>query len=138
MNDSVTKKQPLPYALCSHTVAEISTRVHKDKARFIYFHNGIDVVDDFKVGGYFAYWIAKLRPVYYPNGNIPLRDVEPWLNQFLALYIGLTRANQKELILNLDEKFLKELAYTLKYRVFSGDDLAIILRLMATKGTGKL
>lgn len=136
LNNEVTKSLPCPFALCKHTVAEISARVHKDKARFIYFHNGINVVDDFKVGGYFAYWIAKLQPVYYTNGDIELIGVEPWLNQFLAIYVGLTRANQKGLILKLDKAFLKEMAYTLKYRVNSGDDLSLFFRLIATKGTG--
>ena len=118
------------YGLSSQIVVEIVSRVLKDKARFTYFHDGIQVPDSSKVGGYLAYWIAKLRPIYYPDQNAQLNRRETALNQLLAVTVGLSRTNQQSYDIRLDKALLSEWLYTLNYRVTSGDDLSLLFKLI--------
>lgn len=123
-------------------VEQIAKRIDKDSARLRYFHDMNDV-HPFKMGGIYCHWVARLRPVFYGASPDPLSEKEWYLNETLAIYAGIIRSNQippnkltaaekhhrREMLKQLHDG----LAYNLKFRLLSSDDLALIIQSIMLK-----
>lgn len=131
------------YSISPEVLEDIAIRIERDKQRFRVFH-GCEEPAPEKVGGMFIYWIAKLRPMYYPHRKgHSLTRTDAFLNAYLAIFTGLNRvissstpagniadilSNRTDIFPNLG-KALDDWLYTITYRNFSSDDMVLALKL---------
>lgn len=107
---------------------DVAVRVEKDKSRFRYFHNS-EELNEVKVGGLFTYWIAKLKPIQfrYFEGFAP-NEAESNLNEWLAVFAGLNRANITGKKFIVTRELLDDYVYSLRYRSLSSDGIYLLLK----------
>ncbi|MBF0610167.1 MAG: hypothetical protein G8345_16160 [Magnetococcales bacterium] len=130
------------YALSPLLVLDIAIQVERDKERFRYFHGNQNPSPD-KVGGIIIYWIAKRRPIIFlENKTARINENESYLNEILAIYTGINRVISETRTNPTDEELadvikllnlgpvLQDWLYTLAYRNYSSDDMALALKLL--------
>ena len=129
------------YTLSPAILADIATRIERDKERFRHFHGSSNPSPE-KVAGIFVYWIAKRRPIVYMDGSqrygrLTLTQDEFFLNEYLAILAGIMRVISSRMEINHRKdltdavsmpslKILLNWRYTLAYRNFSSDDMALL------------
>jgi hypothetical protein len=122
------------YSICGLDLIDIIIRVDKRLSYFRYFHNM--KINDRKKAALYAYWIIKLRPVKIIDDNLKNKIEHAKINEKLALNhllgILVTRGRIKlgngkdETVLNLHNKFFKELYYSFRFRNFTIDSMIVL------------
>ncbi len=117
-----------------YRINEVVSRYWMDVQRIHRWHKS-DKIDCHKIAGYLTYWICKIKPI---EAAIPVFQKSPlgyMINELLALYVGLGRINETRSIEGkpnvriqhlIQDKFLSDFLYTLRYRCTTGDSLALI------------
>jgi len=121
------------YYLDIVVLKDISRRYWRDVRRLHDFHD-ITLIDNHKIAGYLTYWISKLKPITPINTQVYRQNAETpmFVNELYALYVAGGRINCHLKSINSDKKlqinneFVKSLLYTLKYRITTGDNLALM------------
>ena len=112
-----------------YVLADVSKRYFKDVDRLHQYH-GITRINAHKIGGYTSYWISKLRPISVTNPDL-YRDKSgfvEYINEIFALRLATSRicATNRTKTVRLTGELMKSLLYLMKYRVTSGDNLALM------------
>jgi hypothetical protein len=122
------------YSICGLDLIDIIIRVDKRLAYFDYFHHM--KINDSKKAALYAYWIIKLRPVKIVDGRLKNRTGHAKVNEKLALnhLLGVLVARGRiklgdgkdEVVLDIQNKFLKELYYSFRFRNFTIDSMIVL------------
>jgi len=134
----------------SYALMEILDRVDKREAYYYYFHpkkgSGVEI-NERKLGGLFAYWILKFRPISVDFDNDLLISKEQHqyannINEYFAaytLYSWLSKwyraTQQKPLDLNKagSSNFHNALVYAFRYRNISIDAMMVLVESIVTE-----
>jgi len=124
------------YFICGLDIIDAIIRVDKRLAYFRYFHHGM-IINECKMAALFAYWIIKLRPIKIIDNNLKNRvEHNARINEKLAAHHLLTALVGVDKIklwdghegVKFDEnnKFLKELYYSFRFRNFTIDSMIVL------------
>lgn len=116
------------FPLCHIISADVLCKVYKDKEDIVRTHKEIDCIDEFKLAGFLAYWISKLKPV---QAVVKPDKEEQYLNEYLSIAVAFSlvceiygiypNISNKE-----DNRFLTNLLYTLRYRATTARNLPLV------------
>jgi len=129
------------YRVDFYALKDVEKRYYRDVERLNMFHR-MNGISSQKVAGYCTYWLCKLRPIsVIQNSEYANRpNTSKFVNECFALYVAFGHINS-DLDLRgcasgiiLDDDTLDSFLYSLRYRVVSGDALAIMFD-MARKRT---
>ena len=128
------------YVVSGIDIIDAIIRVDKRRAYFLYFH-GMKINDE-KKAALFAYWIAKFRPVKFIDEQLKKDKVHINVNEKLAINHLINALVAKGKIkpwdgkdgVSLDEnnKFIKELCYSFRFRNFTIDSMIILAESITT------
>lgn len=106
-------------------IKDIINRYLEDQALTEESHERINGIDTYKQAGFLTFWIVKLKPVMILL-DVPTKT-EMLINEQLALSISaglLYGKHNQEPPFSL--KLIEDLKYTLRYRIYTRHDLALI------------
>jgi hypothetical protein len=122
------------YSICGLDLIDIIFRVDRRLSYFRYFHSM--KINDKKKAALYAYWIIKLRPVKFVDEKLKNRVRHAKINEMLALnhLLGVLIARGRirigqgkdEVVLNLKNKFIRELYYSFRFRNFTIDSMIVL------------
>lgn len=120
------------YRLDFYALNDIAYRYWRDVERLHSFHD-MPLIDCYKIAGYTAYWICKLRPISVVGNKS--YTVNPkftkFINEAFAVRYACGRINSEYKVTNserrivLSRKLFDTLLYSLKYRTLPGDAIAL-------------
>ena len=118
----------LEYSLSEFDLLDIIIRVDKRQAYYKYFHNNM-TINEFKTAGLLAYWILKFKPITITDtrycNNIEHCDSNE-LFAFYIIWLALYQAGRCDAALSGNERFVKELRYSFRFRSFTIDALIVL------------
>ena len=107
-------------------IGNIGISYFDDINRMKKFHDKMKLANKYKIAAYTAKWIIFLRPIQFPQEDIPKKNKERYLaNEYFALHC--ISAILEKNFLELDKMMLLNLLYTLRYRYFTGRLLSTLL-----------
>jgi len=128
-------KGKVNYTICVLDLIDAIKRVHKRKYYFKVFHKDM-VINEGKEAALFAYWIAKLRPIKITDEYMDTPGYNDTVNEMFAIHYliaalcGIKRIHLKDkdggIELALDNPFLVELQYSLRYRSLPIDSMIVL------------
>ena len=116
------------------TVLDASMRYWKDVDTMRKIHS-IEYPDCYKVAGYTTYWLTKLKPITIVNAKLYSDKRNEFLiniNEYFSLYVAIGFINSHNGLANPSKNFyptqpfVKNLIYTLRYRITTGDNLSLM------------
>jgi len=117
--------------LSYYIVDDIVERVLKDQKKYQSSHDKIKGIDNYKQAGLLTFWISKLKPVIVVTNipdyfEIPI-EFAMLINEYLAVKVatGILYSKFNE-ILPFSEKLVKDLLYTLRYRINTRNGLVLM------------
>ena len=122
------------------TALDVSKRFWKDIDTMRAIHN-IQQPNCYKVAGYTTYWISKLKPITVLNIQLyseEYNDLLTRINEYFSLYVAVGNIRNHYALLDSNLKldpsqpFVKNLIYTLRYRVTTGENLSLIYQSLET------
>jgi len=124
------------YFISGLDIIDAIIRVDKRRVYFRYFHHGMKI-NECKMAALFAYWIIKLRPIKIIDSGLKNKvEHNARINEKLAahhLLTALAGVGQIKLWdghegVKLDEnnRFLKELYYSFRFRNFTIDSMIVL------------
>jgi len=125
------------------TVLDVSKRYWKDVDTMKSIHN-IQHPNCYKVAGYTTYWISKLKPITIVTTKLysnELNDLLIRINEYFSFYVSAGSicsyytAIGSSINFNPSHSFVKNLIYTLRYRVTTGENLSLIYQSLETTNT---
>ncbi|GBU20991.1 hypothetical protein R80B4_00878 [Fibrobacteres bacterium R8-0-B4] len=120
------------YRVNHYILKDVATHYWRDVDRLHRYQN-MPLIDCRKIAGYLAYWICKLQPISVASYSVYLKNANTpkFINETFAVYVVCGRINE-DLTVNghkngivIEDKTLDTLLYTMKYRITSGDNLAL-------------
>lgn len=122
------------------TVMAVIAKVHQRRKYFEYFH-GIKM-SDCKEAALIGFWYNKLRPICAVSKTISEDDLQIFdcINEKLAVYYIITmlqglledKGLSVQPLEEMNQKFLKEMIYSLKYRDISKEALILLVEGIAS------
>jgi len=122
------------YTISGVDMIDAIIRVDKRLVYFRYFHD-MKINND-KKAALFAYWIVKLRPVRLIDDSLKNDKAHAYVNEKIAIHhlvIALVDKGKVKLWdgrtgVNLDgnNKFIKELSYSFRFRNFTIDSMIVL------------
>jgi hypothetical protein len=130
------------YTLDYYVVKDVAMRYWRDVERIHSFH-GIDRINAAKIGGYYAYWLSKLRPITVIEVGQYIEHIgaAKFINELFAVYLACGRINESLRLsgrsgcAKIDSGTINTLLYTMRYRATSGDNLTLFFD-MVEKNAG--
>jgi len=128
------------YVVSGVDIIDAIVRVDKRKAYFHYFH-GMGINNE-KKAALFAYWIVKLRPVKFIDDKLKNSKIHANINEKLAVNHLLNALVDKGkiklwdgkegVLLDENNKYIKELTYSFRFRNFTIDSMIILAESITT------
>lgn len=128
---------------CDKVVLLSAAKRYCNDVERLHRHHTINLIDCYKIAGYSAYWICKMKPfrvkdlnVAYMGKQTILANKMFYINELFSLHLGLSRINShhKQAKSNrrvvLCKKHYDAMAYSLKYRQMSGDMLSLFFEMV--------
>jgi len=133
---------PQFYRLDMIVLRAVIRRYLKDVDRLHTYHD-MPRIDCRKIAGYYTYWFCKLKPIHIVDKRGAYQDclddneltgvskLSFFINELFSIHLGLGRINShysksgSSTEILLDQKTYNTLLYSLKYRLISGDMLAL-------------
>lgn len=122
-----------------NTVMAIVAKVHQRREYFEYFH-GLDM-SECKEAALICFWYIKLRPLcaISKQEGEECAEVFDYINEKLAIYYIIVilrgmlqgRGGSTERLDKIPQNYLRELAYSFKYRDISKEALILLVESMA-------
>lgn len=130
------------YIISGIDILDAIIRVDKRMDYFSYFH-GMGI-DNEKKAALFAYWIIKLRPVKLVDTSIKNKKNHTNINEKLAINHLLNALVEKGKIkhwdgasgvkdLDINNKYIKDLTYSFRFRNFTIDSMIILAESINTE-----
>ena len=125
----------IQYTVCVLDLIDVIIRVDKRQHYFKVFHNNMDI-NEGKKAALFAYWIAKLRPIKIIGEQKDTLGYNDSVNELFAIHYlvsalcGIGRIHLRDenggIELSLDNPFIEELRYSLRYRSIPIDAMIVL------------
>jgi len=111
---------------------DVLVRYCEDRKRLQIMNEKLDGIETTKKMACLAFWIRKLKPLYYVNEADP--RIGNYLNEFFGIQLAIISCETefaRGIVLN--EKYFYDLLYQFRYKSVSPHSLNIILKAMFTK-----
>jgi len=123
------------YTVCVIDLIDAIIRVDKRQHYFKVFHNNMNI-NEGKKAALFAYWIVKFRPIKIIGQHLNTKGYNDTVNELFAIHYlisalcGIGRIHLKDehggIELSLDNPFIEELKYSLRFRCFPIDSMIVL------------
>jgi hypothetical protein len=134
-----TGLNPMFYDMDVDTLRVVIKRYLDDVDRIHRYH-AIEKIDCYKIAGYITYWFCRLKPIRVVDKRAAYKqDIKDdavrkiasksfYINELFAMFLELGRINaHHNRIKNVfDSDFINTFTYSLKYRLITGDMLALM------------
>lgn len=117
-------RDPSKFVLSKFIVCEAINRFLDFKETTENLHPAMDGTESCKIAGYLTYWIAKLKPVQTFEKEPNIKEL--FINEYLAIFVALTYFKERGKLTILNEKIIRDLRYTLRYRTLTVRVIPII------------
>ena len=118
----------LEYSISEFDMLDIIIRVDKRQTYYKYFHNNM-TINEFKTAGLLAYWILKFKPITITDSRY-CNNIEHCDNNelfaFYIMWLAVYQAGRCNMALSGKERFVQELRYSFRFRMFTIDALIVL------------
>lgn len=125
----------IEYSVCGLDLIDVIIRVDKRQHYYKVFHNNMNI-NEGKKAALFAYWITKLRPIKVIGKHKNTPEYNDIVNELFAIHFlisalcGIGRIHLKDehggIELSLDNPFIEELRYSLRFRSIPIDSIIVL------------
>lgn len=119
-----------------HIISDVADRYWMDVERIKHFHSEINRINAYKIGAYLTYWICKLKPFYCEATAVKRSNrIAKLPNEIISFFISAGRIKSaykgNEIPkLNIPQKIVDPLLYSLHFRRIEPDNLSIMYEMI--------
>lgn len=121
------KLEAINFQIDIDALSDVIIHVDKRVEHSRIFHN-IDDSNEFRLLAFYSYWIVRLHPFQlYNKNNKPISDINESIAIYLYIRLCKVVFKAKGKNINLSNRYLQELKYTLRYRELNKATLILLL-----------